>query len=98
MGVTVDPEQNETRVMHDLVEFSGKDVLEVGCGDGRVTWRYADQAASVLALDPDELDSELAREDTPDHLRSKVSFRVADITELELPEAGFDVVVLSWSL
>jgi len=34
------------------VDFSGKDVLEIGCGNGRVTWCYADSVASVLAVDP----------------------------------------------
>ena len=37
----LDPEGVETRVLHDLVDFRGKDVLEIGCGDGRMTWRYA---------------------------------------------------------
>ena len=37
MAARFDPEQVETRVIHDLVDFDGKDVLEIGCGDGWVT-------------------------------------------------------------
>ena len=48
----IDPEGVETRVVHDLIDFSAKNVLEIGCGDGRLTWRFADAAASVLAFDP----------------------------------------------
>ena len=48
----IDPEGVETRVVHDLIDFSAKNVLEIGCGDGRLTWRFADAAASVLAAAP----------------------------------------------
>ena len=50
MNETVDPEGNETRVIHELVDFAGQRVLEIGCGDGRLIWRYADSAATVLGL------------------------------------------------
>jgi ubiquinone/menaquinone biosynthesis C-methylase UbiE len=98
MTALLDPEEAETRVIHDLIDFAGKDVLDVGCGDGRMTWRFAEQARSVLGLDPVAASVEQARRDTPAHLRSKVTFQVGDITEAQLPAAAFDVVALSWSL
>lgn len=100
MRVSIDPEGTELRAIHELVEFRGKRVLEVGCGDGRMTWRYADQAASVLALDTDEMKIEEAIDSTPRDLRSRVDFLVADITdkELELPQDSFDVAILAHSL
>jgi 2-polyprenyl-3-methyl-5-hydroxy-6-metoxy-1,4-benzoquinol methylase len=98
MASVFDPEGVETRIMHRLVDFLGKDVLEVGCGDGRLTWRYADQAASVLAIDPKESKIALAREHTPKHLRSSVTFQAADIASFNAPEAAFDVAILSWSI
>jgi len=30
MGLTIDPMGIETRVLHDLIDYSGKDVLEIG--------------------------------------------------------------------
>ncbi|HJQ95594.1 MAG TPA: class I SAM-dependent methyltransferase [Acidimicrobiia bacterium] len=100
MRVSIDPEGTEIGVIHELVEFAGGRVLEVGCGDGRLTWRYADQAASVLALDTSEMKIEQAIGSIPERLHSKVEFIVANITdaELELPEAAFEVAVLSHSL
>jgi ubiquinone/menaquinone biosynthesis C-methylase UbiE len=98
MAVALDPEEVEIRVMHDLVEFDDKDVLEIGCGDGRLTWRYADRAASVLALDPKEDEIRLARQRTPEAVSSRVTFQVGDITAIDLPAAAFDVAVLSWSI
>ncbi len=94
----LDPEGVETRVLHDLVDFRGKDVLEIGCGDGRMTWRYADAAASVLAFDPDEASIAAAREETPERLNAKVDFRVAGIMDIDLADAAYDVGLLSWSI
>jgi ubiquinone/menaquinone biosynthesis C-methylase UbiE len=52
----------------------------------------------VLALDPDESMLARARASQPRELHSRVVFRAADITTEELPQAAFDVTVLSWSL
>jgi len=41
MVIRTDPENNETRALFDLADFKSKRVLEIGCGDGRLTWRYA---------------------------------------------------------
>lgn len=98
MPFALDREETETRAIHDLMDFDGRDVLEVGCGDGRLTWRYADRAASVLAWDPNEAEIALARERMSDHLRHKVEFHVADVTTTDLPQSAFDVVLFSWSL
>jgi ubiquinone/menaquinone biosynthesis C-methylase UbiE len=98
MPVTLDPEERETDVIHALIDFSGKDVLEIGCGDGRMTWRYAARTRSVLGLDPVVASIDQARADTPADLRATARFEVGDITSVALPTAAFDVVALSWSL
>ena len=101
LAVLRDPEEAETRAIHELVDFARADVLEVGCGDGRLTWRYAERTRSVLALDPDGAAIEQARTSLaslPDQLRHSVAFQVADITNVELPAQAFDVVVLASSL
>ncbi len=94
----VDPAGIETRVIHELVDFAGKDVVEVGCGDGRMTWRYASMAASVLGLDPDETAIAAAIKATPSELVTRVSFRAEDVAAVKLPPGSFDVAVLAWSL
>jgi ubiquinone/menaquinone biosynthesis C-methylase UbiE len=95
---SVDPEETELRVIHELVDFSGTDVLEVGCGDGRLTWRYAVEAGSVLAMDPNEGKIERATVATPVSLLSKVRFVTADIAEAELSPDTYDVAILAHSL
>jgi 2-polyprenyl-3-methyl-5-hydroxy-6-metoxy-1,4-benzoquinol methylase len=101
MAVLRDPEEAETQAIYELVDFAGADVLEVGCGDGRLTWRYAERTRSVLALDPDPAAIEQARASLahlPEQLRQTVTFQVADITSADLPSEAFDVIVLAWSL
>ena len=94
----LDPEGTEKRVVQDLVDFRGKDVLEVGCGDGRMTWLYADAAASVFAFDPDEPSITTARDEMPERLEKKVEFRVADMMDIDLSDGVYDVGLLSWSI
>jgi ubiquinone/menaquinone biosynthesis C-methylase UbiE len=98
MPVFADPEDTETSALHDYADFSGKRVLEIGCGDGRLTWRYADRAAAVVAIDPKADDVAIALEDCPDELRHKIEFRVARLEELEIPAEKYDLALLSWSL
>jgi ubiquinone/menaquinone biosynthesis C-methylase UbiE len=98
MAVFADPEDTETKALHDYADFSGKRVLEIGCGDGRLTWRYAERAAHVVAIDPDEDEIASALEDCPAELRHKIEFRLARIEDLEVPAEKFDLALLSWSL
>ena len=98
MPVFPDPEDTETNTLHDYADFNGKRVLEIGCGDGRLTWRYADHAASVVAIDPKAEDIESALEDCPAELRAKIEFHAARLEDLAIPAEKFDLALLSWSL
>jgi cyclopropane fatty-acyl-phospholipid synthase-like methyltransferase len=92
-----DPEGAELRALAEVVDFTGRRVLEVGCGDGRLTWLYAPRAESVLGLDPDEEQIALARSATPPELADRVQFEVGEAEDLSRT-AVFDVAFLSWSL
>ena len=98
MPIRLDPEANEPAALVDFSgSLTGKRVLEIGCGDGRLTWLYAESAARVVAIDPDADDIALAIRACPQHLRERVEFRVAAIQEFE-PSDKFDLALLSWSL
>jgi len=73
-------------------------VIEVGCGDGRLTTGIAERAASVLAFDPDAEAVEQARRSLPSELASRIEYRVASGKEIEIEPLSFDLVVFSWSL
>lgn len=73
-------------------------MLEIGCGDGRLTRRFAGRARSVLGMDLDAESITCATTQFSESPHSAMTFQVADITTLELPAEMFDVAVLSWSL
>lgn len=100
MAIQRDPEDNETTALFDIVNFAKQNVLEVGCGDGRLTWLYCDNATHVTAIDPDPDDIAIALEERPPRLRERVDFLVRSLEDFTLPEASprFDIVIMSWSL
>ncbi len=95
-----DPENNESRALFDMVNFSGQNVLEVGCGDGRVTWLYADQAARVMAIDPVAGQIALAKEQLPGRLKDRLEFQHIAFEDFAAasPPSVYDSVLLSQSL
>lgn len=96
----VDPENNETHALLDMANFNGQYVLEIGCGDGRVTWRYADSAARVTAIDPSERQIALARQQLPARLQSRTEFQAIGFEGFAAASApsAFDIVILAHSL
>ena len=53
MSYVLDPEGAHLAALHRLSDFRSQRVLELGCGDGRLTVCVAADAVSVLAFDPD---------------------------------------------
>jgi ubiquinone/menaquinone biosynthesis C-methylase UbiE len=94
----LDPEGAHVAALRRLGDFRDRRVLEMGCGDGRLTTAIAADAAHVLAFDPDAEAVERGRRSLPAELSSRVEFRVASATAIEIDPASFDLVVFSWSL
>lgn len=100
MTIRVDPENNEIRALFDLANFSGQRVLEIGCGDGRLTWRYAGETAHVIAVDPFAESIARAKENLPEELQDRVEFHHTAFEDFAIGSnpSTFDRVILSWSL
>jgi len=79
-------------------DFRERRVLEVGSGEGRLTWGFAPLAASVLAFDPDETAVATARADCTEELGEKVRFEAARAEEIDVPPHSVDLIFFSWSL
>ncbi|MEX2645089.1 MAG: class I SAM-dependent methyltransferase [Gaiellaceae bacterium] len=94
----LDPEGAHLAALRRLGDFRGRRVLELGCGDGRLTVGIAAEAAHVLAFDPDSDAVERARTSLPAELAERVTYRVASGKEIEIEPHAFDLVVFSWSL
>lgn len=105
MTIELDPEGHETKaLLAYLGPLRGLRLLEIGCGEGRLTWRYARLARRVIGLDPNREKIERARQDRPLELRRKVTFhplgleQYADIWERRPRPRPFDRAILAWSL
>jgi 2-polyprenyl-3-methyl-5-hydroxy-6-metoxy-1,4-benzoquinol methylase len=95
---TLDPEGAHLAALRRLADFEGLRVLEVGCGEGRLTRGIATDAASVLAYDPDGASIAEAQASLPTELAARVAFNVASAEQIEIERGSFDLVVFSWSL
>src|SRR4030067_350670 len=82
MAIQIDPEGNEIAVLIDLAgDFTAKNVLEIGSGDGRLTWRYAGRAGHVIGIEPKAEKTALAEKNMPASLRGRVEMRTQDIRQ-----------------
>jgi 2-polyprenyl-3-methyl-5-hydroxy-6-metoxy-1,4-benzoquinol methylase len=99
MTVRIDPENHETRALFALADPSGRCVLEIGCGDGRLTERYAGRAAHVTAIDPWAEGIARAKRSLPGELCGRVEFRHISFLDFAASgPSGFDIAILAWSL
>ncbi|MFN2121279.1 MAG: class I SAM-dependent methyltransferase [Anaerolineales bacterium] len=97
MPVDKDPEKRETDHLLHFGDFAGKRVLEVGCGDGRLTWRYASRALRVVGIDVDRDALRIAHIERPWDLADKAVFVEATSVRLPFHKESFDMAVLAWS-
>jgi len=99
MTIRVDPERNELRALRGVDAWRGKKVLEIGCGDGRLTLRLASLGTAVIhAIDPSVDLIRTARKNLPTKLAKKIRYKVGSAEELKYRSNSYDIVVFSWVL
>ena len=98
MAIEVDPAGVEPRAILQTTDFGEARVLEVGAGDGRLTFRYAAEPRSVIGIDTKEPDIRSAAEGLRPELRGHVRFLCASATALPFPAEQFEIVLLASSL
>jgi ubiquinone/menaquinone biosynthesis C-methylase UbiE len=98
MTLQRDPEQNEIKNLRHIADLSGKRILEVGSGEGRLTWKYARSTLLVTGIDPDMDALRVARVDRPVLLAKQVSLAGARAQALPFAGGAFEGAVLAWSL
>jgi ubiquinone/menaquinone biosynthesis C-methylase UbiE len=92
------PDGVELRLIERFTTLRGRRILEVGCGDGRLTFQYAPTAGRVLAMDPDRPSIEDALDRQAEVGLPNVTFWVGSIEHLPARGAPFEVALFSWSL
>jgi len=97
-GLRRDPEELEVRTLLRHAPLRGARILDVGCGDGRLTRRIAGLVQNAVGVDPDAKQIARATRLVPVRLRGKIRFQVGHAETLRFPAQSFDTVIFSWSL
>lgn len=98
MATELDRRGAEVAALAEVVDLGDAKILEVGSGDGRLTYRYAGSAGFTVGIDPSLsglFDSLATR---PRSLRRRLGFVPACALALPFRGGVFDRVVLAWSL
>jgi len=99
MTLIVDPARDEVRALRKAVNWRGKRVIEIGCGDGRLTLRLASLGPlQIQALDPGAKLIRAARKSLPERYSQRIHYQVGHAERLKFPPNMFDVAVFSWVL
>lgn len=85
--------ENEMDVIGRLLALEGATVLELGCGKAEKTRIIAEKAASVLALEVDEIQLAKLTDDLPN-----VRFMHGGAEKIPAADASFDLVLMFKSL
>lgn len=93
-----DPKRTESRYLHQFADFTNRRVLEIGSGEGRLTWKYAKSTRATIAIDADRDALRVARVDTSSELQSRMHLTCATSEYLPFSKETFDIAILAWSL
>jgi ubiquinone/menaquinone biosynthesis C-methylase UbiE len=98
MATEIDPAGVMPRAILESANFRDARVLEVGAGDGRLTFQYAAHAGSVVGIDTKEADIRAASQCPAADRNGHVQFVCASATALPFSSEQFGIVLLASSL
>lgn len=84
----------QTRILDLVGPVEGSRILDVGCGDGLLTWTLAERNAWVVGIDTDRAMLEAATARLARGRRQRPRFVEGRIEQLPFPDGSFDVVVI----
>jgi ubiquinone/menaquinone biosynthesis C-methylase UbiE len=88
-----DQEQKEIKMIEQCIDLHDRNVLEIGCGEGRISALLAPNARTYVAIDPDPQRIRKASSAMP-----HVDFRIGTGEALEFEDASVHVVLFTLSL
>jgi ubiquinone/menaquinone biosynthesis C-methylase UbiE len=91
----VDRDQRIEAAMRSILEWSGRDLLDLGCGTGFHLPRWAPDARSVVGVEPHPSLAAIARRRTS--RLDNVRVLTGSAQDVPLPDASVDVVHARWA-
>jgi ubiquinone/menaquinone biosynthesis C-methylase UbiE len=88
-----DSDQRIAEKIFQIIDLKDKRVLEVGCGNGRISSLLAPRAEKLIAIDPDKLKIEAAKA-----RGVGAEFYSGSGENLDFPDNVFDVIIFTLSL
>ena len=98
MATEIDPARLMPHAILQAADLRDRRILEVGAGDGRLTFQYASQAGSVIGIDTTAPDIRSAVATSGLAIRGQVQFLCASGTALPFSAEQFEIVLLASSL
>lgn len=77
---------------------SGSNVLDVGCGTGRLAFTLSDKCKSIVGIDISQRNIERANKNLYKNPRSNISFIHTDVETLKHNTKNFDYAILTYVL
>lgn len=88
----------EVTALGGLKRFKGRDVVDIGTGDGRLAFDLASCARTVLGVDPSPEAIAAASDRAKELGLRNMRFAVGDARTLDVGRERWDVAIFSWSL
>jgi ubiquinone/menaquinone biosynthesis C-methylase UbiE len=88
-----DTDNIEVEMIERFVSLKDQKVLEIGCGEGRLSALLASKPETYIAIDPDEQSIEKAKSEIPN-----VKFKIGSGEALEFEDVSFSVILFTLSL
>ena len=84
----------QTRILDLIGPVEGRRILDLGCGDGLLTWTLAERGAWAVGIDVDRAMLDVASARFVRSQRQPPRFVEGRIEQLPFPDGSFDVVVI----
>jgi ubiquinone/menaquinone biosynthesis C-methylase UbiE len=91
-------DDRDIALIHESLNLQGKNLLEIGCGDGRVAFGLKPFCFQLTAIDSDEKLLKLARQRLVGQFVANLHFLLMDAEELSFVDETFDFVAMPWVL
>lgn len=98
MEQTKESEQIEDNILAERCHLRGKNVLEIGCGSGKYTFRIVDLTKHLTGIEPPpNTPGVLPLPNAPSELKNKLDFIETFPSEMKFENESFDTVFASFS-